>query len=93
MTIIVPEEVQAAEGDLLLDTESSLTIGGTGTGYSGTGGSAPSPAEKFTNLLESLNSADGSGLSAALGFGVTLTQDVTIGTATQQEEVTCPLGY
>ena len=93
----MPEEVDAADGDLLDDTDSSLTAGGDGTGYTGTGGSALSRAERFANRLTSLNSADSSGLAAALGragaSGVRVTQDVSIGKTMVEKEADCPLGY
>jgi hypothetical protein len=92
VTIIVPDEVEdaAADGDLVDDTESSLTIGGGGGGYSG-GGSGLSTAQRFAAKLASLNSADG--LSSALGFSVFTVGTAKEGTATQQQDGSCPLGY
>ena len=96
VTIIVPDEVEdaAADGDLVDDTESSLTTDGgggySGGGYSG-GGSGLSTAERFAAKLASLNSADG--LSSALGFSVFTVGTARVGTATQHQEGLCPLGY
>ena len=96
VTIIVPDEVEdaAADGDLVDDTESSLTTGGgggySGGGYSG-GGSGLSTAERFAAKLASLNSADG--LSSALSFSVFKATQVATGTATQQLDGRCPKGY
>ena len=93
MTILVPEDFkdEAAAGDLVSDTESSLTVGGTGTSDSG-GGSALSTAQLLANRLAALNSAGGSGLSL-LGFNASTTQDVVVGTETRQVEASCPPGY
>ena len=50
-----------------------------------------STVERFAAKLASLNSADG--LSSALGFSVFTVGTARVGTATQQQEGLCPLGY
>ena len=56
------------------------------------GGGSGSTAQRFADRLASLNSADG--LSSALGFIVsTARTQVVTGTAIQQLDGFCPLGY
>jgi hypothetical protein len=94
VTILVPDdyEEEAGDGELVDDTDSSLTVGGTGTGYSGAEGSTLSAAQRLANRLTQLNGEGGSGISL-LGFSATMTEDVTVGTTTQEVEASCPPGY
>ena len=90
VTILVPTDFVDEKADIL-DIESSLTAADGASSASGTGGSGVSTAGRFANRLAAVNSAEG--LSAALGFNVTSTQDVLVGTVTRQMSASCAPGY
>ena len=92
VTILVPTDfVDESAG--VLDTESSLTEAGGASSSSGAVGPGVSAAGRLANRLAAVNSAGGAGLSAMLGFNVTLTQNVLVGTVSRQVSASCAPGY
>jgi len=93
VTILVPTGFVDESADVL-DTESSLTEAGGASSSSDAVGPGISAALKLANRLATVNSAGGAaGLSAMLGFNVTLTQDVQVGTVSRQISASCAPGY
>ena len=94
VTILVPGALEDEVTGSPLDTESSLTVGGS-AGTSLVGGSAiPSTAERLKQRLTVVNAGGGVGLSAVLGFNVSLAQAaIRIGAVTQQVSASCAPGY
>ena len=92
VTILVPTGfVDESAG--VLDTESSLTEAGGASSSSDAVGPGVSAAGRLANRLAAVNSAGGAGLSAVLGFNVTLTQPVLVGTVSRQVSASCAPGY
>ena len=74
-----------------VDTESSLTVADGAS--SNEVSSGVSTAGRLAKRLAAVNSLRGSGLSAALGFNVTLAQGVLVATVLRQISASCPPGY
>ena len=93
VTILVPEDFVDGMADVL-DTESSLTAAGGASSSPDVGGPVTSTAAgRLANRLATVNSGGGSSLSAALGFNVTLTQEVLVETVSRQISASCAPGY
>ena len=93
VTILVPEDFVDGMADVL-DTESSLTAAGGASSSPDVGGPVTSTAAgRLANRLATVNSWGGSSLSAALGFNVTLTQEVLVETVSRQISASCAPGY
>ena len=93
VTILVPEDFVDGMVDSL-DTESSLTAADGASSSPDAGGLVTSTAAgRLANRLATVNSAEGSSLSAALGFNVTLTQAVLVEMVSRQISASCAPGY
>merc|ERR1740130_443836 len=93
VTILVPKDFVDGMADVL-DTESSLTAADGASSSPDVGGLVTSTAAgRLANRLNTVNSAGGSSLSAALGFNVTLTQEGLVETVSRQVSASCAPGY
>ena len=93
VTILVPKDFVDGMADVL-DTESSLTAADGASSSPDVGGPVTSTAAgRLANRLATVNSGGVSSLSAALGFNVTLTQEVLVETVSRQISASCAPGY